>query len=537
VRVRAVTSTTSAIAISGLALIVLVSCGGATPGVAKAAASVGQASTPQTAIPFTANPACSALDRVQGWVSRENAHKGNPKWREKVVRGFAGDGQVQRSIAASPRLIKKYPPVSGWFDQASVTCGQSVGLHLSGRGKRIVVELYRTGYYRGAGARLIWSTTTAPIPYRSQVNVTPDPTHTVSTSWPTSVSISITSGFPPGQYVARINDGWKATLVPLTIRDDQSTAPILAISSVLTWQAYNHWGGSSLYRGIGGNALTRSRVVSFDRPYDGSGADNYLIHEYPLIRLAESKGLDLAYATDLDLNSNPEQVRKHLSITFGGHGEYWTTSMRNAVDLARAIGINIANFGANAAYWRTRLENNGRNVAVWRDTNDPYLNDVAMRTNRWRDGVIPRPESLLFGVQYAGLGVKADYKVVDANIWPFIGTGLATGQLIDGIVGKEVDSPDAGPGPALQFLMSALAKIGKKTVRVGFTYYTTAKNSGVLDASTDGWVCAIDNVCGWGMMPSKTSSAAAAITTQILKALAAGPLGISHPAKINIPAH
>jgi hypothetical protein len=72
---------------------------------------------------------------------------------------------------------------------------------------------------------------------------------------------------------------------------------------------------------------------------------------------------------------------------------------------------------------------------------------------------------------------------------------------------------------------------------VGLSYYTTAKNSGVLDASTDGWVCAIDDVCGWGRMPAKTSRAAAAITTQILKSLAAGPLGIAHPAKINIPAH
>jgi hypothetical protein len=523
---------TSAIVIVVLATALFVSSRGGTTGATKAVAT-----TVQTASPSGNSTPCAALDRAPGWVARENAHPGNPKWRAKVIQGFAGNGQIQRPLSTDPRLIKKLPPVSGWFDQTSVTCGEHVGLRLSGRGKPIVVELYRTGFYHGAGARLIWSTTTAPIPYRSQVNITPDPTHTISTPWPTSVSIPITGDFPPGQYLAKINDGWKATLVPLTVRDDESTAPILAISSVLTWQAYNHWGGSSLYRGVGGNALTRSRVVSFDRPYDGSGADNYLIHEYPLIKLAESKGLDLAYATDIDLDHNPEQVRKHRSITFGGHGEYWTTQMRNAVDLARAVGVNIANFGANAAYWRTRVENNERNVAVWRDTMDPYLNDIAMRTNRWRDGVLPRPESLLFGVQYAGLGVKSDYKVGDANAWPFIGTGLATNQKIDGIVGKEVDSPDAGPGPALQFLTSTVVRIGKKSVRVGLSYYTTAKNSGVLDASTDGWVCAIDDVCGWGRMPAKTSRAAAAITTQILKSLAAGPLGIAHPAKINIPAH
>jgi hypothetical protein len=503
----------------------------------KSANMAPSASTTKVAKSLAKSVACAALDRSPGWVARENARKGSPKWRAKVIQGFAGDGQIHRPLSDNPRLIRKIPPVSGWFDQTSVTCGERVGLHLSGRGRPIVVDLYRTGFYHGAGARLIWATTTVATPYRSQVSVTADPVHTISTSWPTSVSIEITGAFPPGQYVAKINDGGKATLVPLTIRDDESRAPILAISSVLTWQAYNHWGGSSLYRGVDRKRPTRSRVVSFDRPYDGNGANNYLIHEYPLIRLAESNGIDLAYATDIDLNKNPEQIRKHISIMFGGHGEYWTTEMRNSVELARAIGVNIANFGANAGYWRTRVENDERNVAVWRDTSDPYLNDVAMRTNRWRDGVLPRPESLLFGVQYAGLGVKADYKVLDAAAWPFLGSGLSTNQQIDGVVGREVDSPDAGPGPALQFLAATVVRIGKKSVRVGLSYYTTAKNSGVLDASTDGWVCSITDVCGWGNVPSKSSMATTAITTQILKALAAGPLGIDHPAKINIPAH
>jgi len=481
-----------------------------------------------------ATTSCANLDRTPGWVARENAHRGTSAWQHKVIPGFAGDGKVHRPIPIATRLITQLPPVSGWFDQVSVACGGRVGLHLSGRGRPVKVELYRTGFYQGLGARLIWSTTTPSIPFRPQVNITADPAHTISTPWPVSVNLQITSAFPPGQYLAKLNDGWKATYAPLTIRDDLSTAPILAVSSVLTAEAYNHWGGASLYRGVDGSAQARSRVVSFDRPYDGNGADQYLIHEFGLIKLAEKLGLDLSYATDIDLNNNPEQVRRHRSIIFGGHGEYWTTAMRNGVELARATGVNIASFGANAGYWRTRLEGNGRRVAVWRDTSDPYLNDPIMRTNRWRDGVIPRPESLLFGVQYAGLGVKSDYKVLDARAWPFAGTGLTTNQLIDGVVGKEVDSPDAGPGPAVQFLTSAIVRIKKVSIRVGMTYYTSAKKSGVIDASTDGWACAIDDACNWGHLPSKSSKAVAAVTAQILQALAVGPLGIAHPAKPNI---
>ena len=528
VRIRVIASVTALLVTALLVIALLVN--GPAPTVTAVAAPTQAVSRSRTS--------CVAIDHSPGWVARENAHKGSTTWRNNVIRGFPGDGSVQRRIPLATRLFRRLPAARGWFDQVSATCGDQVGLHLSGRGKPIRVELYRAGFYHGLGARLIWSTTTPPIPYRWNVNVSAGLAHTVSTSWPVSVNLKITSAFPPGQYLAKLNDGGPATFVPLTIRDDQSRAPILVISSVLTAEAYNHWGGSSLYRGINGGSQSRSRIVSFNRPYDGDGASQFLIHEYGAIKVAERLGLDLAYATDIDLNNNPQQVRQHRSILFGGHGEYWTTAMRNAVELARAIGVNIASLGANAGYWRTRLENNDRSVVVWRDKSDPYVNSPTLRTNRWRDGLLPRPESLLFGAQYAGLGVKGDYKVINAKAWPFLGTGLTTNQLIDGIVGKEVDSPYAGPGPAVQLLTSARVRIKKTkgSVLVGMTYYTTVKHSGVIDAGTNGWVCAIEDSCNWGHVPGKSSRAVAAVTAQILKALAAGPLGIAHPAIPNIPA-
>jgi hypothetical protein len=53
----------------------------------------------------------------------------------------------------------------------------------------------------------------------------------------------------------------------LTLRDDASHAALVIQNSVTTWQAYNDWGGYSLYTGPGGSFSARSRVVSFDRPY------------------------------------------------------------------------------------------------------------------------------------------------------------------------------------------------------------------------------------------------------------------------------
>jgi hypothetical protein len=60
--------------------------------------------------------------------------------------------------------------------------------------------------------------------------------------------------------------------VPLTVRDDASRAALVVQNAVTTWQAYNLWGGRSLYVGPDGSLETRSRVVSFDRPYYGNGA-------------------------------------------------------------------------------------------------------------------------------------------------------------------------------------------------------------------------------------------------------------------------
>jgi hypothetical protein len=47
--------------------------------------------------------------------------------------------------------------------------------------------------------------------------------------------------------------------VPLTIRDDRSHAALVVQDAVTTWQAYNRWGGRSLYVGPDGSLETRSR--------------------------------------------------------------------------------------------------------------------------------------------------------------------------------------------------------------------------------------------------------------------------------------
>ena len=97
----------------------------------------------------------------------------------------------------------------------------------------------------------------------------------------------------------------------------------------------------------------RSRVVSFDRPYDfgfGGGAADLIGNELPLVSLAERLGLDVTYSTDVDLHAAPERLLQHRALISLGHDEYWSSAMRQGVETARDHGVNLLFLGANAIY-------------------------------------------------------------------------------------------------------------------------------------------------------------------------------------------
>jgi len=86
-----------------------------------------------------------------------------------------------------------------------------------------------------------------------------------------------TAGWPEGHYLLRLDSGAASRYVPLTVRSADTRGRLLVLTSPMTWQAYNGWGGGSLYGPTPRRPQTvrRSAAVSFDRPYDdgyGAGA-------------------------------------------------------------------------------------------------------------------------------------------------------------------------------------------------------------------------------------------------------------------------
>ena len=144
---------------------------------------------------------------------------------------------------------------------------------------------------------------------------------------------------------------------PGAVRRDLPSAEgtVALVAPVTTWQAYNQWGGYSLYAGADGDS--RSHAVSFDRPYNGAtGANDYRTAAIPIIVRAEQSGVPLSYFTNIDLHTREHALDGARGYVSMGHDEYWTTAMREAVARARDAGTNLAFLGANTMYWRVRLE-------------------------------------------------------------------------------------------------------------------------------------------------------------------------------------
>lgn len=490
--------------------------------------------------PPRAGAAACDWDTAAGWVSRENLKKGNPDWAAGIPLRYGGDFALRDQNGGFDNWVEsglKGKRVEGWFESVSATCGQSVDLHLSANAAPVDISVYRLGFYGGARARLIAQyRTKKAIPAYDPPLISSAPRSTVTTKWPSNFQFQVTSETPPGQYVFRLEDGvGNPTFVPLMITNPENRYGLTFISSVMTWQAYNQWGGYSLYKGPNIKRTSRATVVSFERPYDGDGSGQLRYMELPLIRVAENLGLDLNYATDYELDANSPLIKNATTLILGGHHEYWTNNMRDNLEAAVERGTNLINFGGNAGYNRIRIESESR-LAMWRRTkSDPYATVQDKATLPWRLTPIKRPESLLLGAQYIGLGASGNFKITRPGRWPF--NAMSTPGELETVVGREVDSPLYSPGPAVESLATAEVTVQRKRAIAMATYYTHKSGAGVLNISTNGWVCSMQSICPWRTkVPEATRENLKLVTEAILIDAAKGPLARIRPMIVDVKA-
>jgi hypothetical protein len=168
------------------------------------------------------------------------------------------------------------------------------------------------GYYQGEGARLV-----ATIPSVSgQIQpacVTDSTTKLYDCgNWTTSASWTVPSGAVSGIYVADLvrSDTGGASQVIFIVRNDASHSDLVFVTSDETWQAYNPYGGHSLYGNTTFNLTDRAYKVSYNRPFNTATLETatWIYNaEYPMVRWLE--GLVVSRARRVLVGTETQQLR------------------------------------------------------------------------------------------------------------------------------------------------------------------------------------------------------------------------------------
>jgi hypothetical protein len=430
-------------------------------------------------VALIAAPAAHAANPIQ----TENAQPGDSYW-----------------TAATHDSVGPNPPIEGYANATSVRPGGTLELQVSARpAARYRIEISRLGWYGGTGGRRITCLVGSkldPTCSRDRLGLgqpsasAPDPvTGEIRAGWSTTDTLNVPTSWTTGYYLAvfRLTSGpstGQSGFTPFIVQAPVGDrAAILVQVPANTWQAYNTWGGRDLY------TTPRAVKVSFDRPYAHRLLFNW---EYPLVRFLERGGWDVSYATDDDVDADPSILLDHALDMTAGHDEYWTKTMRDGWEAARAAGVNLAFLGANTGYWQVRYEDSRRTVVGYKYSPDPDP-DPTDKTTEFRALQSPRPECQLMGVQFNGVVLPNQYldyvagSVVTADPW-FAGTGLTSGSVLTGLGGYETDSITRGchvppVTPLLSYSGSPLASDGSPT-RADAVRYTACSGAEVFSAGS-----------------------------------------------------
>lgn len=398
--------------------------------------------------------------------------------------------------------VTHYDAVEAYCDRLSYLPGEVARLHVWCATDRYDVDVHRWG---------------GPVLWRADglvgvAHETPADADSNGCGWPVAVEVPIDSAWTSGVYIVTLRaHGAPADRATGHAMFVVRAAPLtgggagarggraLLVLATNTYNAYNNWGGCSLYTG--------GKQVSFDRPfgrgmilrpsterddrkarpaYRGEepdwrgdtyeqyraqlgypayiGSAGWFTYERRFVDWAEAHGVELDYAVSSDLhddpndnpNDNPSVLDGYRLVLGVGHDEYWSAGQRDAIEAYVAGGGNYASFSGNTMFWQVRLVGDGgRNMIGHKYSahrTDPVVGtaDEHSLSGLWCDPLVGRPEWSFLGAGSAfglynrfGKAVSRGsgaFTVYRHDHWLFEGTGLRYGDLLgrdDSIVGYE----------------------------------------------------------------------------------------------------
>ncbi len=377
-----------------------------------------------------------------------------------------------------------------YTDRLSARPGETIALHASSAAGPCRLEIARIGATREVVAT-IPDIAVADHP-------TPEDADRAGCRWPVATDVRIGEGWRTGYYDLCLIDAAGAEWHHFVcVRPAQGTraARALIVLATNTYHAYNYWGGASAYcdvaalmsgtkrldaamAGAIGRLSTQRpfaqplvaapadvpRLVNMRKrafgerpwagdpdwsrahratPYDGSAG---FLHkwEHVFVAWAEREGLALDYATDGDLDAEPEALDGYAAVLLVGHSEYWTARQRDVIERFVDAGGGLAIFSGNTAFWKVRYDDAGATFVChkWRGFDDDAAaqDDPAAATHLWSHRAFDRPEAAITGLSflyggYHRLGLCAargqgGYTIYRDRHWALAGTDLFYGDVI-----------------------------------------------------------------------------------------------------------
>jgi len=347
--------------------------------------------------------------------------------------------------------------IEGYPEQVSYAPGDELKLCVSTSAPQYAIKISRLGAEKKEMLK--------QSGVLGQQNTIPENASSHGCRWPVSWSGKIPNDWPSGYYVIEFevsDNGGKFAQRGKRTATSESYFVLRAVepgkkSSILlqlatnTYNAYNNWGGSSLYA-YNGRANLQGHRVSFQRPT----ASQFGRWELPFVAWAENNGYSLDFAANLDLEQRPELLKHYKLVLSVGHDEYWSTPMRDHLEEYIAKGGNVAFFSGNTCCWQVRSEDAGTALVSWKQryNSDPIFpsGDHKLLSTLWSHHLLARPENRLTGVGFLHGGYhrshdqfmdgSGGYTVHRAEHWIFAQCDLKRGDSLgskDTIVGYECD--------------------------------------------------------------------------------------------------
>ena len=441
----------------------------------------------------TTLPPVRAAVGAENVITRENAKQGTRDW-------------LLRNTRIEPSTRYRCPWIEGFCSHASVRAGDVLKVFVSTNpAAEFTLDLYRLGYYSGAGGRLVQQF--GPFEGRTQPDPSVGEKRLRDCAWKPSVEVPIPADWPSGVYLGKLTERREQlqSYVIFIVRDDRP-ADIVFQCSDNTWQAYNRWPSQfSLYDNGehqwwwgGGVAISYNRPFGrycqiFDAPLS-TGSGEFLLWEFPVAYWLEQYGYDVTYISNLDTHADPAALIRGRTLLSVGHDEYWSIEMFNHVKAAIAGGVSVAFLSGNAVCGRVSIgpDTKGRAQRVLEriDLFGPRDTDFRFQAIHTLPHVSPHANTLIGAHSTGPVTGGADWICSLPDHWLFADTGMKQGDSIPGLVGWEWHGDPAREISGLEIVATGATQSAPGKPNGGqytATLYPGPKGNFVFNASTIWW--------------------------------------------------